>query len=1751
MKNLYFLLLVSFFFTNNLTAQVISSPNPVICGTNTSAVLTASAGSTYQWSFSANEYGTYTNISGATTNTHSTTTVGYYKVSINAVLSPAYRVSTTPYAIIKNASGTTSPFNISAGQTTNLTIELYGQAPFDFYLYDSQNSRLIYSATNSMVVSVTPPTSRYFNIGNINGNCGGSGFGNNGILVNVNPTPTFTLGTIASNVCVGGILDIPITKIGTWDNNVNISASLYNSSNAFISSTSGLSGNTLKFQIPSTTPLGSYYIYMYGNLPTTNGGASTPYFTVTNTGCAAIPQASINSFESACTGVNLGPVPNGVGYTYKWYKDNNLVATTSDINSGYYATQSGSYHVVIANVTTGYNSTSAAKSISITGVKPLLTSTNSSICGTNTSTTISVTNTNAAYTYQWQKYNTTTYKNEFLVGETNATLNVTSVGTYRMVMNDGTCVNISDSYTISSSSSGVLTNAAGNNNAVNLAPGQTENLKLTLGGVGPWSYNLSDGINSTIKTSAVSQVTLPVTPAVATQYSVGNISSTGGCTGGFANGTVVVNISPNPVLSYATPTMTTVCPGGVITIPYTLTGNIGSNRNLNVSLYTSSGSYINTGYINGLSSNPIYYQIPATVAAGTYKFQIGASLPYISSIGFSPYTFEVVTSGCPSLPQAVIQSYENACTNVTMNAVPSGLGYSFQWYKDNVLISGTTFSNFSANASGAYKVVVTNATTGYNSTSADKNITITGVKPLLTSPNPSICGSNTSATISTTASGTYQWRKYNTVTFQNDILAGQTNSSITVTTAGQYSVVVDDGSCVTTSDNFTISTTTTGFLRNAAGNNNPVNLNPGQTENLQLTFGGAGPWTYTLYNGSNGVTSTTSTSPVTIPVSPEVSRNYYVSSLTGGCGSGGVSGQVLVNVSPNPSFTFGTMETTACVGGLFEIPTIRTGNWGASGTQIVNLSLYTSAGAYVTYLSGSFSDANMLVYIPANVVVGNSYKIQVSPYVPTMSSSFSPNFTITSSCPPPPNATIQVQNGTCSFPTLTAVPSGAYTFQWKKDGVDIVGATNFTYSPVVSGNYSVNIQNAATSYNSTSAVSAVTINAIIPPISSSNPILCGANTSATISTSYTGAGYTYTWYKSNFSNGGSNAIVPGATSSSITVTDVGRYVVVVNNGTCSFQSAIQVVSYGAMGSLLNSNNTSGMVVLAPSQTENLKVNLTGTGPWEVGFNDGTKVKTYYTATSPLIIPVSPTSKTTYYLTFVSNACGLTTANMPSNIVVDVTPSITFTTPTPSNLIVCKGNFIDIPYTLSGALGSRFDIGILLADATGGGQRGVYTFKNYVLESPTTSGSISLYVPYDVPTGSYSMLFSPNNPSVQFTFTNYTINVVTTGCAATPAPTIMGLSSACESIVLECSIYNGFNSSSGANTFQWYKNGVALTGKTSPSLAVYESGNYTVQVINSAAGYNQTSAAKTVTINRIIPSITTPNAVLCTGNTSATLTTNYTGSGYTYQWYKDVTYSNGSTEQIPLFGETNSSLTVTNADSYSVRVWDGSCLQNSKASSVEGAGNLVATPAFTVTSCETTAPEINLKGNTISIVSGDVTPSTTDHTDFGSINVVSATVVRTFTVENLGTAALTLLGSPIVNITGANASDFTLTSSPSTSVAAPGSTTFQITFDASAGGVRSATVSIANNDSDENPYTFSIQGTGISCQTTMTLQSTADDISSGTVIKEANSTTGTIAATNKITGTANVTYRAGKSITLDPGFKADNGVVFKTEFGGCN
>ena len=128
--------------------------------------------------------------------------------------------------------------------------------------------------------------------------------------------------------------------------------------------------------------------------------------------------------------------------------------------------------------------------------------------------------------------------------------------------------------------------------------------------------------------------------------------------------------------------------------------------------------------------------------------------------------------------------------------------------------------------------------------------------------------------------------------------------------------------------------------------------------------------------------------------------------------------------------------------------------------------------------------------------------------------------------------------------------------------------------------------------------------------------------------------------------------------------------------------------------------------------------------------------------------------------------------------------------------------------------------------------------------------------------------------------------------------------------------------------------------------------------------------------------------------------------------------------------------------------------------------------YTVTA---NGPEIAIKGNGILIQDGSTQSSLNDQTYFGGTQSTSGSISRSFTIYNTGTGTLNLTNAPAVVINGANADDFSVTSQPASAIPPGGSSTFTILFDPVASGLRTASISILNNDLTENPYNFSIQG----------------------------------------------------------------------------
>jgi hypothetical protein len=132
-----------------------------------------------------------------------------------------------------------------------------------------------------------------------------------------------------------------------------------------------------------------------------------------------------------------------------------------------------------------------------------------------------------------------------------------------------------------------------------------------------------------------------------------------------------------------------------------------------------------------------------------------------------------------------------------------------------------------------------------------------------------------------------------------------------------------------------------------------------------------------------------------------------------------------------------------------------------------------------------------------------------------------------------------------------------------------------------------------------------------------------------------------------------------------------------------------------------------------------------------------------------------------------------------------------------------------------------------------------------------------------------------------------------------------------------------------------------------------------------------------------------------------------------------------------------------------------------------------------------APEINLKQSSTDIADGG-------SYDYGSkVSGTDTDVV--FTIENTGMEDLTLT-TPLT-LGGADAGQYSIQAQPTSPIAGSGSTTFTVRFSPASAGSKTASIAIANNDSDENPYDLTLNGTGIAKTTPTVTTATASSITS--------------------------------------------------------
>lgn len=124
--------------------------------------------------------------------------------------------------------------------------------------------------------------------------------------------------------------------------------------------------------------------------------------------------------------------------------------------------------------------------------------------------------------------------------------------------------------------------------------------------------------------------------------------------------------------------------------------------------------------------------------------------------------------------------------------------------------------------------------------------------------------------------------------------------------------------------------------------------------------------------------------------------------------------------------------------------------------------------------------------------------------------------------------------------------------------------------------------------------------------------------------------------------------------------------------------------------------------------------------------------------------------------------------------------------------------------------------------------------------------------------------------------------------------------------------------------------------------------------------------------------------------------------------------------------------------------------------------------------------LEIKGNNTVIKNGDITPSLTDFTDFGTVPSENK-FAHSFILKNTGTSTLTFPSAATsVVLSGTNANQFGITTSVVINPLSLTANTYciiEISFNPTSTGTKTATLTVDPSNGSPTTYSFTIQGTG--------------------------------------------------------------------------
>jgi uncharacterized protein YjdB len=828
-----------------------------------------------------------------------------------------------------------------------------------------------------------------------------------------------------------------------------------------------------------------------------------------------------------------------------------------------------------------------------------------------------------------------------------------------------------------------------------------------------------------------------------------------------------------------------------------------------------------------------------------------------------------------SNPTGATKSVGQSITFTSSSTSPDGGVLTYQWKKNGVVISGATSDSYtvaslSLSDSATYTITVTNTKNGTTaSTTSTGAVLNVYAAPTITTPATGLTGTyNSSYTLNLSATGTPSLSyALASGSLTGSGLALNTSTGVisgTPTAAASYTiaVTVTDGTGATaTTSTFTIaiakanqSALTITSTSGSFGTPLKLTATGGSTsEAISYAVTGGNAGTCTISNGDSLTTTTGGTCLVVATMAGDSNYNAVSTVAT------------TINVLATPLGQVAT-PTVAAVNGVTTSIT-------ASFTSVANASSYT---ATVYLASDSSTVKSVPNYISGTAITGltanTTYKVTITAIGDVTSFSNGPASPLSGSVTTnpvagaptigtsPTGATKSVGQSITFTSASTSPDGGVLSYQWKKNGVVISGATSDSYTVASlslsdSATYTITVTNTKNGTTASATSTGALLNVYAAP-SIATP--SGSAVSATYNSSYT-----------------------------------------LSLSATGYPSLTYALASGSLGGGLSLNTSTGVISGTPTAAASYTIAVTVT--------DGTGATA---TTSPFTITIAKATQAALTVTSLSGIYGtplaLTTSGGTSNgavTYVATTGSAGCSITNGDSLTATRGGTCSVVATMAGGANyldiasAATTISFAAAQLAKPAAPTVAAVSNnsraitatFSVDTRTVSYTARIYTTAGVLVGTPITNFAPGDTITGLTgSTTYKVTITAIGdgndyssspessfsssvttAADAVAPTIgTQPSSATKSVGQAITLTVGATASdSGSLSYQWKRNGIDIAGAVSSSLTLSNlqaatAGDYTVVIINAKNSTTSTTISSTASlVVNAAATITTPTSGL--------------------------------------------------------------------------------------------------------------------------------------------------------------------------------------------------------------------------------------------------------------------------------------------------